>query len=109
MSDRGPQFAARFTKELWKRLGVTTALSTAYYPETNGETKTVNQELEQYLRAFCNYEQDNWLELLPYTEFAHNICKHSTTHQSPFQLLYGFNPSFMPQIKPRLDIPNIEQ
>ena len=37
VSDRGPQFTTRFTKELWKKLGVTTALSTAYHPETDGE------------------------------------------------------------------------
>ena len=73
ISDRGPQFAARFTKELWKKLGVTTALSTTYHPETDRETKRVNQELEQYLRTFCNYEQTNWPELLSYAKFAHNI------------------------------------
>ena len=69
----------------------------------------VNQELEQYLCAFYNYEQTNWPELLPYTEFTHNIREYSATHQLPFQLLYEFNPSFAPQIEARSDIPNIEQ
>ena len=96
ISDRGPQFAMRFTKELWKKLGITTMLSTVYHPETDRETERVNQELKQYLHAFCNYEQTNWPELLPYAEFAHNIQEHLAMHQSPFQLLYGFNPSFAP-------------
>ena len=49
------------------------ALSIVYHPETDGETERVNQELEQYLHAFCNYEQTNWPELLPYAEFTHNV------------------------------------
>ena len=109
ISDRGPQFAIRFTKELWKKLGITTVLSTAYHPETDRETERVNQELKQYLHAFCNYKQTNWLELLPYAEFAHNVQQHLAMHQSPFQLPYGFNPSFAPQIEARSDIPNIKQ
>ena len=49
VSDRGPQFAAKFTHELWKQLGITPVLSTAYYPQTDGETEWVNQEIEQFL------------------------------------------------------------
>ena len=71
--DRGPQFAIRFTKELWKKLGITTALSTAYHLETDRETEQVNQELEQHLCVFCNYEQTNWLKLLLYAKFVHNV------------------------------------
>ena len=71
--DRGPQFAIRFTKELWKKLGITTALSTAYHLETDRETEQVNQELEQHLGVFCNYKQTNWLKLLLYAKFVHNV------------------------------------
>ena len=49
VSDRGPQFAATFTRELWKGLGIVPALSTAYHPQTDGETERVNQEIEQFL------------------------------------------------------------
>ena len=49
VSDRGPQFVAKFTHELWKQLGITPALSTAYYPQTDGETERVNQEIKQFL------------------------------------------------------------
>ena len=92
--DRGPQFAANFTKELWKGLGITPALSTAYHPQTDGETERDNQEIEQFLRVFCNYHQDNWVDLLPFAEFSHNTLKHSATGKSPFIVLYGFNPPY---------------
>jgi len=60
--DRGPQFAAGMTKELNKMLGIETKLSTAYHPETDGQTERTNQELEQYLRMYVNHRQNNWAE-----------------------------------------------
>ena len=60
ISDRGPQFAAGMTKELNKMLGIETKLSTAYHPETDGQTERTNQELEQYLRMYVNHRQNNW-------------------------------------------------
>ena len=53
---------SRFIKELCFRLGVERNPSTAYYPQTNGQMERVNQELEQYLRLYCNYRQNNWAE-----------------------------------------------
>ena len=54
MSDRSPQFVAEFMQELYHLLGITIALSTTYYPQTDGQTEQVNQKLEQYLRLFIN-------------------------------------------------------
>jgi transposase InsO family protein len=54
VSDRGPQFVAAFTRELYKLLGIKLATSTAYHPQTDGQTKRVNQELEGYLRIFTS-------------------------------------------------------
>ena len=62
-------------------------MSTAFHPQTDGETERVNQELEQYLRVFCNFQVDNWAELIPFMEFAHNARTHSATTHSPFQVL----------------------
>ena len=59
ISDRGVQFIAEIIKELNKLLGIWTKLLMAYYPQTDGQTERVNQELEQYLRVFINYRQDN--------------------------------------------------
>ena len=55
ISDRGPQFAAGLTKELNKMLGIKTKLSTVYHLQTDGQTKRMNQELEQYLRMYVNH------------------------------------------------------
>ena len=79
ISDRGPQFASQVMTETWKHLNVIPKLSTAYHPQTDGETERVNQELEQYLRVFCNFQQDNWADLIPLAEFAHNARAHSAT------------------------------
>jgi len=59
ISDRRPQFAAGLTRELNKMLGIETKLSTAYHPETDGQTERTNQELEHYLRMYVNHRQNN--------------------------------------------------
>ena len=55
ISDRGPQFTAKFLRQVFRCLGIKSALTTAYHPQADGQTERVNQELEQYLRAFINY------------------------------------------------------
>jgi hypothetical protein len=72
ISDRGPQFAAQVTQELWRKLEIKQKLSTAFHPQTDGESKRVNQEIEQYLRICGNFQQNDWASLLPIIEFAHN-------------------------------------
>jgi len=73
ISDRRPQFVAGLTRELNEMLGIETKLSIAYYPQTNRQIEKTNQELEQYLRMYVDYRQNNWLELLATAEFAFNI------------------------------------
>ena len=92
ISDRGPQFAVGLTRELNKMLGIETKLSTAYHPETDGQTERMNQELEQYLRMYVNHRQNNWSEWLVTAEFAFNNKVHTATKMSPFQVNYGKEP-----------------
>jgi len=92
ISDRGPQFVAAFMKELYRLLGIELASSTAYHPQTNGQTEWVNQELEQYIWLFMNECQDNWNSLIPLAEFAYNNHVHSSTQQTPFFLDTGRHP-----------------
>jgi len=58
ISDRGPQFTAGLMRELNQMLGIESKMSTAFYPQTNGQMERVNQELEQYLRMFIDYQQE---------------------------------------------------
>jgi len=72
ISDRGPQFTAQVTQELWRKLEIKQKLSTAFHPQTDGESEQVNQEIEQYLRICGNFQQDDWATILPLIEFAYN-------------------------------------
>jgi hypothetical protein len=92
VSDRGPVFTSLFWQEFCTRLQIQRKLSTAFHPQTDGQTERMNQTLETYLRIFCNESQDNWATLLPHAEFAYNASRHSVTQMSPFYALYGFNP-----------------
>ena len=89
VSNRGLQFAAELTKELNQMLGVETKLSTVFHPQTDGQTKRMNQELEQYLRFFIDYKQKDQPEWLASAEFAVNNKTHSATKVSPFMANYG--------------------
>lgn len=92
VSDRGPQFVAAFWKHLTQRLSIKSLLSTAYHPETDGQTEKANAVLEQYLRAYVAYLQDDWAEWLPLAEFAANSTRSEATKVSPFFANYGFHP-----------------
>ena len=80
---------AELTKELNKMLGIEMRLSTAFYPQTDGQTEQMNQELEQYLRFFVDHRQKDWLEWLALAEFVVNDEVHITTKMSSFMANYG--------------------
>lgn len=106
VSDRGPQFVAAFTKELYRLLGIKIASSTAWHPQSDGQTERVNQELDQYLRVFINKRQNDWHDLLPLAEFQHNNHIHASTQYSPFLLDTGRHPRM--GFEPRQRQSNIE-
>jgi len=74
------------------KLGIKTKLSTAFHPETDGQTERMNQVLEEYLRHYCSWKQDNWEKLLPLAEFAINSASLESTGMSPFEANYGYIP-----------------
>src|SRR3954453_18286229 len=84
---------SKFWKHFHEILGTKINLSSTYHPQSDGQSERVNQVLEQYLRCFLNYQQDNWLELLPLAEFAYNNSAHSSTNLTPFFANYGFHPA----------------
>jgi hypothetical protein len=67
-------------------------MSTAFHPQTDWQTERVNQTIEHYLRTFCNFEQDNWSEMLPMCEYAYNNSVTTATGLSLFYAKYRFHP-----------------
>lgn len=96
ISDRGTQFNNQFLKRLYELLDIKPSFSTAYHPETDGQTERVNQILENYLRLYVSHRQDDWVKLLPQAEYSYNIHASNTTGQAPFYIWYGEHPSFYP-------------
>ena len=92
ISDHGTVFISGFSDALGKLLGTKLSPSTAYHPQTDGQTEHVNQEIEQFLCLLVNHRQDDWSEWLPLAEFSYNNCVHATTCHTPFELDAGQHP-----------------
>jgi transposase InsO family protein len=92
ISDRGQIFVGHFMRDLLKLLGIKSNASTAYHPQTDGQTERVNREVEQYLRVFTNFMQDDWSDWLAMAEFSYNNKVHTTTDFTPFYTMLGFHP-----------------
>ena len=66
----------------------------AFHPHTDDQTERINQTVEQYLRIYCNYQQDNWTNLLSLAEFTYNNAHQPTIDCSPFYTNFSFHPKF---------------
>jgi hypothetical protein len=97
------------TKELYCLLGIENAMSTSFHLQSNGQTECTNQENGKYLCMFCGKDQDNWAKLLPIVEFAYDSHMHLASKASPFELLYGYQPSWASPIGRHANIPSVEQ
>jgi transposase InsO family protein len=106
-SDRDKLFTSKFWKSLTDLMGIEQRLTTAYHPQANGQTERTNQTVEQYLRHYVNYQQDDWVVYLPMAQFAYNNAVHSTTGETPFFANYGYNPTLLGE--PRNKEPTAEQ
>jgi hypothetical protein len=96
ISDRGPQFASKAFVELLKLLGIRSALSTAYHPQTDGTTERTNQEIEAYLSIYCASHPEEWPQALHTLEFTHNNRRHADRKHTPFELMFGESPVAIP-------------
>lgn len=92
VSDRGPTFVSAFWLAVQSALKIQSAPSTAYHPQTDGQTERTNQTLETFLRHFCSHRQDDWSDWLPMAEFSFNNTTSSSTKLSPFFSWQGFHP-----------------
>jgi hypothetical protein len=89
LSDRDPRFTAHFWKAFWSQLGTTLAMSTAYHPQSDGQTERANRTLEEMLKSRVNFAQTDWDEHLAVAELAINNAKQASTGFTPFYLNYG--------------------
>ncbi|MBW0543187.1 hypothetical protein O181_082902, partial [Austropuccinia psidii MF-1] len=94
VSDTGSLFVSSFWTQLCQQLKISRDLSTAFPPETDGQTDRLNQILEPYLWEYVRYHQDDWHTWLPLAELAYNNAENSLTKKSPFFTIYGRNPTF---------------
>src|SRR4029077_4847151 len=105
-SDRGSEFISHFFRSLGKALDIRLHFTSGYHPEGDGQTERMNQTLEQYLRIYCNYQQDDWAELLPLAEFAYNNAPNATTGVSPFFANKGYHPNI--SVHPERDLTSVQ-
>ncbi|CAI7881540.1 unnamed protein product, partial [Closterium sp. NIES-53] len=92
ISDRDPKFTSKFWKELMGLLGTKLAMSSAYHPQTDGQTERLNQVVEQLLRTAWKDYVSHWDTQLPTLEFVYNNASHAATGKTPFFLCYGREP-----------------
>jgi Integrase zinc binding domain len=109
ISDRDPRFASKAFLELLKLLGVTSALSTVFHPQTDGTTERVNQEIEAYLSIYCTAHPEDWVDALPTLEFTHNNRRHADRLRTPFELTLGSTPVAIPLSYENTKYPTIEE
>ena len=91
-TDRDPRFTSAFWEAFCARFGIKRAMSTAFHPQTDGQTERVNRTIEQMLRTYIQSQQEEWPLLLPAQELAYNCASHSSTGLSPFEIMIGENP-----------------
>jgi len=101
VSDRDAKFLSYFWKHLWSKLGTKLLFSTSCHPQTDGQTEVTNRTLGTLLRAMIRANLKRWEDVLPFVEFAYNRSKHSATGRTPFEVVYGFNPTTPTDLAPQ--------
>jgi hypothetical protein len=92
ITDRDPRFTGKFFAELCRLLGIKQCLSTAYHPQSDGQTERMNRVLEDMLRHYVNPQGTDWDEYLPAVEFAVNSAWQESVRAAPFFLNLGRHP-----------------
>ena len=92
ISDRDPRFTGKFWEALFDLLGTKLGMSTSRHPQTDGQTERTNRTLEQVLRHYVAYDQQDWDIHLSAAEFAYNNTVQTSTKETPFMLNYGHHP-----------------
>lgn len=92
VSDRDPLFISKFWQELFHLSGTQLRMSSAYRPQTEGQTKVLNRIIEQYLHAFVHNKPHTWGKLLIWVEWSHNTTWNASTGSTPFEITFSHKP-----------------
>ena len=109
VSDRGPTFISQFTLELYKKLGIKAKPSTAFHPQTDGQTEKINHYVETYLRIYCEGQEKEWPSFLETAQFAYNNAKQTSTGYSPFEVVYGRKVKMGLDLSKESKVPSVEE
>ncbi|CEH19115.1 dna rna polymerases superfamily protein [Ceraceosorus bombacis] len=93
VSDRDTRFTSLFWTALCKGMGTKLAMSTAFHPQTDGQTECLNRVIKEMIRHYISYRQDNWSEHLNTLEYAYNDSVQASTGRTPFELDLGYHPA----------------
>jgi hypothetical protein len=92
VSDRDPVFTSVFWTELMRLTGTKLFMSSAFHPQTDGQTEAANRVIVMYLRCFTGDRPRQWLRWLPWAEYTYNTAYQSSLHETPFRVVYGRDP-----------------
>jgi len=102
VSDRDPVFTSAFWTELFRLSGVTLRLSSAFHPQTDGQSEVTNRILGVYLRCLAGDRPRSWLRWLPWAEFCYNSSFQTALRATPFEVVYGRPPPTLASYQPGL-------
>jgi len=100
VSDRDPVFTGHVWRDLFKLAGVKLRLSTAFHPQTDGQSEVVNKVIAMYLRCVTGDRPRAWVVWLPWAEYCYNTSFHTALRATPFEVVYGRPPPALLPYKP---------
>lgn len=100
VSDRDPLFLSKFWQELFKFSGTKLRMSSAYHPQSDGQTEVLNRVIEQYLRSFVHQQPSSWGKFILWAEWSYNTSIHSATGMTPYEITFGKLPLSIPHYLP---------
>jgi len=92
VSDRDPVFTSTFWRELMRLMGAKLHMTTAFHPQSDGQSEAANRVIAMYLRCFSGDRPRDWLRWLPWTEYTYNTAYQSSLQETPFRVVYGRDP-----------------
>jgi hypothetical protein len=104
VSDQGLLFSSQFWKAFCTLIGLSASLSSRFHPQSNGQSKQANQDLEATLRCLVSANPTTWSQQLVWVEYAHNTLPYSAMGLSPFECSLGFQPPLFPEQKEEVGI-----